>query len=135
MNVCHNKPVIIAGYSVYDINGGQFRAVNADRVILFTAEGQNGGLYFNVNSYTCKTTGRCYHAQRYLYKYIPLVRAFAFYLADNNYLWDYKEQKPLTETRLAAMLKCDRVRAKGGRPLIYPEYTAAIIEKEGSAQC
>lgn len=131
MNVCHNKPVNIAGYSVYDMNGGRFRAVNQDRIILFTAEGRSGGLYFNVDSYTDNATDRCYRAQRYLYKLIPIVRAFAFYLADNDYLWDYKEQKPLTETRLAAMLKCDRARAKEGRALIYPEYTAAIIEKEG----
>lgn len=132
MNVCQNKPVTIAGYYIYYINGGRFRAVNTDRVIPFTAEGRNGGLYFNVNSYTDNATGRCYKVQRYLYKYIPLIHVFADYLADNDYLWDYEEQKPLTETRLSAMLKYDRARAKEGRPLVYQEYTAAIIEKEGA---
>lgn len=131
MNVCHNQAVTIAGYSVYAINGGRFRAVNQDRIILFTAEGRNGGLYFNVDSYTDKATGRCYRAQRYLYKHIPIVRAFAFYLADNDYLWDYKAQKPLAETRLTAMLKCDRARAINGCPLLYPEYTSKILRKEG----
>lgn len=99
MNVCHNTPITINGYSVLSLNGGNFQAENKEGKIFFLAEGRNGGLYTKVTGYYNKITNKRYNAQRYLYKYIHTVQGISFYLADNNYLWDYVQQRPFLEAR------------------------------------
>ena len=119
MNVCHNTPIIVNGYTVQETCGGNFRAWNENVSILFLAEGRNGGLYWNVKSIT--RNGRTYTSQRYHYPYISIAGAIAMYLADNNYLWDYKAQAPLLETRKAAKQAINAQRIAVGKAPLYME--------------
>lgn len=97
MKNCQNNSIQIGAYRVEEIGGGEFRAYNREETIIFKAEGRNGGLYFMPKS--VYKNGRLYTAGRFLQRYILTVRELAFYLADNDYLWDYLAQKPLLETR------------------------------------
>ena len=119
MNVCHNTPITINGYSVLSLNGGNFQAENKEGKIFFLAEGRNGGLYTKVTGYYNKITNKRYNAQRYLYKYIHTVQGISFYLADNNYLWDYVQQRPFLEAREDAKRKYNEQRIKEGKKPIY----------------
>ena len=47
---------------------------------------------------------RCYTAQRYFYKIIPLVREMTFELLKNNMLWDYNRQCQALKTYKKDML-------------------------------
>lgn len=75
--------------------GGRFTATTNDYSLYFNAEGRDGGLYFNIISVTYNN--KTYISQRYHYKYIPIVRDISIKLKENNYLWDYIQQKPLLE--------------------------------------
>ena len=118
LNTCHNTPITINGYKITELNGGNFKAEN-NEIIFFNAEGRNGALYFNVTGYYNKQTKKSYQAQKYLNKYIQTVREIAFYLADNNYLWDYIEQRPFLETREEAKIKINNQRITEGKKPIY----------------
>lgn len=74
---------------------GLFIARNNDQVIIFQAEYKNG-TYFKITSYC--DNNRCYTAERYFYKLIPLVQQFTFELLKNGSLWDYKNNVPALET-------------------------------------
>jgi hypothetical protein len=119
MNVCHNEAIIINGYSVTGGNGGNFTAQNEKVSIFFLAEGRDGGLYTKVTGYYDKVKDRRYNGQRYLYKYICPIQAIGFYLADNNYLWDYVQQRPFIEAREDAKRKHNEQRAAEGKKPIY----------------
>lgn len=78
------------------VNGcDQFVARSKDQVIIFQAEYKNG-TYFKITSYC--DGNRCYTAQRYFYKLIPLVQQFTFELLKNGSLWDYKNNVPALVT-------------------------------------
>ena len=121
MNVCRNKAIEIKGYTVTD-RGQFFVAVNDSIELQFIAEGRNGGLYFHVVGYVNKSNGRVYKAQRYLYKHISTAGMIANYLAENNYLWDYKQQRPFLEAKVSEMKKVDKVRISEGKAPLYKEY-------------
>lgn len=65
-------------------------------VICFTADGvKSGGRYgahFRITTVT--KNNRCYRSPRYHYKYMILVREFAFELLKQGRLWDYVNQCP-----------------------------------------
>jgi hypothetical protein len=121
LNVCRNKAIEIRGFKVTDRNH-YFVAVNDTIELQFIAEGRNGGLYFKPVGYIDKSNGRVYKAQRYLYKYIPEVRELASYLAENNYLWDYVQQRPFLNAKIDAMKSIDKTREHDGKPPLYKEY-------------
>lgn len=95
-----NTPIHMNGYKVSEIGGGNFYAVNDNETVRFLVEGRNGGLYFKPIAVT--RNNRYYRAERFLFKYIRIVREIAFQLADNDYIWDYWAQAPLLETRKIA---------------------------------
>ena len=81
---------VVNGWNVYNEPHG-FYCVNNGRTIWFTAEYRNG-TYFKIKSYS--DGKRNYTAERYFYKFIPLVQEMTFELLIHGYLWDYKNNKP-----------------------------------------
>ena len=89
------KPAcIVNGWNVYNDSHG-FYCTNNGKTLYFNAEYRNG-TYFKINSYF--DGKRCYTAQRYLIKMIPLVQEMTFELLKRGYLWDYKNDVPALET-------------------------------------
>lgn len=116
LDTCYWENVTVNGWKIRDEN--QFFVAKKDEVQLaFTAEGRNGGLYFNVRC--AMVNGRYYQAQRYLYKFIPTVRDLAFYLADNNFLLDYTAQRPFLDVREENKRKVDAQRIASGQAPLY----------------
>jgi hypothetical protein len=110
--------VKINGYNVSDMNGGNFKAENEKGIIFFLAEGREAGHYFKVTGYYDKQKNRRYNAQKYLYKFIIPTREISFFLADNNYLWDYVLQIPFLEARENEKRRINNQRiAEGKKPL------------------
>ena len=89
-----NPIITVDGWNVYGESHG-FYCVNADKTLWFEAEYKNG-TYFNIKSYY--DGKRVYTAQRYHYKFIPLVQEMTFKLLQAGKLWDYKNQCPALET-------------------------------------
>ena len=120
MNACYNKAVKIEGWTVRD-NNYYFSARNdiSGNRIDFIAEGRNGGLYFHVEGFYNRLTDRYYKAQRYTIKFIPQVRELAFYLAHNDYLWDYGTQTPFLESRENEKRRINAKRIAAGRVPLY----------------
>lgn len=89
-----NPIITVDGWNVYNEPHG-FYCNNNGKTLWFTAEYKNG-LYFQIKSYS--DGKRCYTAQRYMYKVIPLVREMAFNLLKAGALWDYKNGCPALES-------------------------------------
>lgn len=95
MKYCYvNHIITVDGWNVYAEPHG-FYCANAGKTLWFEAE-YRGGMYFNIKSYY--DGKRAYTAQRYHYKFIPLVREITFKLLQMGKLWDYKNQCPALET-------------------------------------
>ena len=77
-------------YTIYNVVANQYRIVGNGVEIFFECEWKNGS-YFKIKSIT--KNGRTYQAQRYYYKYIPLVREATFVIAREDGLWDYKNNE------------------------------------------
>ena len=67
-----------------------FRLYGHGIEIFFTAEWKHGGSYFQIKSVT--KNGKTYSAQRYHYKYIPLIREATYKIYNEIGLYDYMEQ-------------------------------------------
>ena len=89
-----NPVITVNGWNVYSEPHG-FYCANNGKTIWFTAEYRKG-TYFNVKSYS--DGKRCYTAERYFYKLIPLVREMAFELLKAGKRWDYKNNRPALES-------------------------------------
>lgn len=91
-------------YKIYHVRGGcEFYVENDNIRVCFIAEGKNGSTYTKTKSLWNKNTDRCYTAERYLYKYTRLVSECGYILAKNDYLCDYEQGCPLSETREKAL--------------------------------
>ena len=89
-----NPVITMEGWNVYKDPHG-FYCSNNGKTLWFTAEYRKG-TYFSIESYS--DGKRCYTAQRYFYKLIPLVREMTFELLKHGALWDYNNNCPALET-------------------------------------
>jgi hypothetical protein len=83
-----NKPLIYKEWKITEVNNPIFKANNGDYVITFEVE-YKYGMYDKIKGVYDINKNRYYTAERYFYKYIPLIREIAFDLLKNNLLWDY----------------------------------------------
>lgn len=91
------KELRINDWKIVENVGSGFYVCNGRNSIYFRAE-YKGGLYFKILSYYSIQQKRCYTAERYFYKIIPIVRELAFELLKRGMLWDYNNQVPALET-------------------------------------
>ena len=91
------KELKFNNWIIHENMPSDFYACNGGESIHFQAE-YKCGTYFKILSYYDMHTKRCYTAERYHYKIIPLVRSMTFELLKNGFLWDYKCNCPALET-------------------------------------
>lgn len=77
-------------YTIENVVANLYNIIGNGVRIHFECEWK-GGSYFKIKSVT--KNGKCYQAQRYHYKYIPLVREATFVIAKEDGLWDYKNNE------------------------------------------
>ena len=90
INIYNNK------YEIKQLNN-TFILIFNDTWIYFTPETKKGGLYFKINFII--RNNKTYKAQKFLYKYITLVREASYLLLKNNFLWDYIESDSSLDVR------------------------------------
>lgn len=119
-------PIItVDGWDIYNNTYG-FYCCNNGKTLYFHAEYKNG-TYFNIKSYY--DGKRCYTAQRYFYKLIPLVQTMTFELLQKNKLWDYKNGCTALETYKKDMLPYyKRCKEKGLETSLFLESLYSDLE-------
>lgn len=87
------NPLLYLGWNIAEIGGGKFKAWrgNGYKSITFEVD-YTTGLYFKIIS--LYDNGRHYRAQRFLYKYLILVRELSYKLLLNNSVWSYAHNVP-----------------------------------------
>ena len=87
------EPFSYLGWYVAEIGGGKFKAWrgNGYKSITFEVD-YTTGLYFKIIG--LYNNGRHYTAQRFLCKYITLIRELCYKLLLNNSIWSYSHNAP-----------------------------------------
>ena len=87
------EPFSYLGWYVAEIGGGKFKAWrgNGYKSITFELD-YTTGLYFKIIS--LYNNGRHYTAQKFLHKYITLIRELSYKLLLNNSIWSYSHNAP-----------------------------------------
>ena len=83
-----NKKYVIKG------GGCRFALHTSNMWIDIIVEGRYEKLHFDIIRVYDIPSNKLYHSFRYTRKYTALTKAAAEFLAENNYIWDYKLNKP-----------------------------------------